>query len=54
MTKVLDEELFPDAERERRERLAVTSHALRERFGTAGLTRGSLIGDPSGKRDSQT
>jgi len=54
MTKVLDEELFPDAERERRERLAATSHALRERFGTAGLTRGSLIGDPSGKRDSQT
>jgi DNA polymerase-4 len=47
MTKVPDEELFTDTERERRERLAVTSHALRERFGRLGLTRASLIGSPS-------
>ncbi|MDH3200572.1 MAG: DNA polymerase IV [Myxococcales bacterium] len=54
MTKVPDEELFPDAARERRERLAATGHALRERFGTAGLTRASLIREPSVKRDSHT
>ena len=39
------EELFPDAERERRERLAATTQALRERFGTTGLTRASLLPD---------
>lgn len=53
MTKVPDAELFPDVDRERRERLATTTQALRERFGVAGLTRASLIPDPSGKRDSQ-
>jgi len=53
MTKVPDAELFSDADRERRERLAATTHALRERFGAAGLTRASLIPDPSGKRDSR-
>ncbi len=54
ITNVPGEELFPDVERERRERLAATSHALRERFGTAGLTRASLIREPSVKRDSHT
>jgi DNA polymerase-4 len=54
MTKVPDAELFSDADRERRERLAATTHALRERFGAAGLTRASLIPDPSSKRDSRT
>ncbi len=39
------EELFPDADRERRERLAATTQALRERFGTTGLTRASLLAD---------
>jgi DNA polymerase-4 len=39
------EELFPDADRERRERLASTTQALRERFGSAGLTRASLLPD---------
>ncbi|MDH4282407.1 MAG: DNA polymerase IV [Myxococcales bacterium] len=43
LTKVPDVELFPDAERARRELLAVTTTALRERFGTAGVTRASLI-----------
>jgi DNA polymerase-4 len=43
ITNAPREELFPDPERERRERLAATGHALRERFGTAGLTRASLI-----------
>ncbi len=52
MTKVPDEELFTDMEHERRERLALTSHALRERFGTSGLTRASLIAKPSSKHDS--
>ena len=42
-TKHPDAELFPDAERARRERLAVTTRALRERFGSAGVTRASLI-----------
>ena len=46
LTKEPDAELFPDAERERRERLAATTGALRERFGKAGLTRASLIADP--------
>lgn len=36
-------DLFPDEDRERRERLAATAHALRERFGDSGLTRASLI-----------
>ncbi|MDH3625574.1 MAG: DNA polymerase IV [Myxococcales bacterium] len=54
ITNAPGEELFPDAERERRERLAATSHVLRERFGTAGLTRASLIREPSVKRDSHT
>ncbi len=38
-----DAELFPDADRARRERLAATTQALRERYGNAGLTRASLI-----------
>ena len=38
-------DLFPDAERARRERLATTTQALRERFGTSGLTRASLLSD---------
>jgi DNA polymerase-4 len=46
-TKDRDEELFPDRDRARRERLANTSQALRERFGDAGLTRASLISRPS-------
>ncbi len=40
-----DEELFPDVDRARRERLAATTQALRERFGTTGLTRASLLPD---------
>jgi DNA polymerase-4 len=47
LTKVRDSELFPDAERARRERLAAATHALRERYGTAGLTRASLLADRS-------
>jgi DNA polymerase-4 len=39
------EELFPDVDRERRERLAATTQALRERFGTTGLTRAALLSD---------
>jgi DNA polymerase-4 len=42
-----DEELFPDRDRARRERLASTSQALRERFGAAGLTRASLLSSPA-------
>ena len=38
--------LFPDPDRDRRERLATTARALRERFGKAGLTRASLIAEP--------
>ena len=38
-----DQELFPDFERARRERLASTTRALRERYGAAGLTRASLL-----------
>ncbi|HSN81847.1 MAG TPA: DNA polymerase IV [Polyangiales bacterium] len=41
------EELFPDHDRLRRERLATATRALRERFGAAGLTRASLMSDPS-------
>ena len=40
-----NEDLFPDADRARRERLAETTQALRERFGTMGLTRASLLPD---------
>ena len=40
-----DEELFPDVDRARRERLAATTQALRERFGTTGLTRAALLPD---------
>jgi DNA polymerase-4 len=36
-------ELFPDADRERRERLASTSRSLREKFGVDSLTRASLL-----------
>lgn len=43
LTPAPDDELFPDPDRARRERLAATTRALRERFGTAGLTRASLI-----------
>lgn len=42
----LEDELFPDHDRERRARLAATTHALRRRFGAAGLTRASLISGP--------
>jgi DNA polymerase-4 len=53
LTKTPDPELFPDAERERRERLAATTRALRERFGSAGVTRASLIADPGQTGDSR-
>jgi len=52
LTNELDAELFPDVERERRERLAATTRALRERFGSAGVTRASLISDPFDAGDS--
>jgi DNA polymerase-4 len=52
LTNEPDAELFPDAERERRERLAATTRALRERFGSAGVTRASLIADPFDASDS--
>ncbi len=45
-TSARDDELFPDPDREKRERLATTAQALRERFGKAGLTRASLIVEP--------
>lgn len=48
-----DEELFPDHDRLRRERLATATRALRERFGAAGLTRASLVGDPTGPERSR-
>jgi len=53
LTKHPDAELFPDAERARRERLAATTQALRERFGAAGVTRASLIAKPVDTGDSQ-
>ncbi|MFW2388503.1 MAG: DNA polymerase IV [Polyangiales bacterium] len=53
LTKRPDEGLFPDVDRERRERLAVTTRALRERFGSAGVTRASLIADPDDAGDSR-
>jgi len=51
LTKHPDAELFPDEERARRERLAATTRALRERFGAAGVTRASLIANPVDARD---
>jgi DNA polymerase-4 len=39
------DELFLDVDLARRERLAATTQALRERFGTTGLTRASLLPD---------
>jgi DNA polymerase-4 len=53
LTTLPDAELFPDAERVRRERLAATTRALRERFGTAGMTRASLIAGPADAGDSR-
>jgi DNA polymerase-4 len=53
LTKHPDAELFPDEGRARRERLAATTHALRERFGAAGVTRASLIADPADPGDSR-
>ena len=53
LTKHPDAELFPDAERARRERLAVTTRALRERFGVAGVTRASLIANAVDSGDSR-
>ncbi|MFZ1863199.1 MAG: DNA polymerase IV [Polyangiales bacterium] len=43
-----DDGLFPDDDRSRRERLAAATRMLRERFGTAGLTRASLLAGPAG------
>lgn len=54
MTKVPDADLFPDEDRERRERLANAAHALRERFGSAGVTRASLLSAPDVKGVSRT
>jgi DNA polymerase-4 len=53
LTKLPDAELFPDPERARRERLAATTRALRERFGATGVTRASLIADPVDVEDSR-
>jgi DNA polymerase-4 len=53
LTKLPDAELFPDADRVRRERLAATTRGLRERFGAAGVTRASLIANPAEHRDSR-
>ena len=53
LTKHPDAELFPDEGRARRERLAATTHALRERFGAAGVTRASLIPEPADPGDSR-
>ncbi len=53
LTKHPDAELFPDEGRVRRERLAATTHALRARFGSAGVTRASLIADPVDPGDSR-
>lgn len=39
-------ELFPDADRERRERLASTARSLREKFGAESLTRAALLRPP--------
>ncbi len=53
LTKEPDAELFPDVDRERRERLAATTRALRERFGSTGVTRASLIAEPVDSPESQ-
>ena len=53
LTRRPDAELFPDPGRARRERLATTTRALRERFGAAGVTRASLIAEPADDGDSQ-
>jgi DNA polymerase-4 len=53
LTAVPDADLFPDAERARRERLAATTGALRARFGTASLTRASLLASPDDAGDSR-
>jgi DNA polymerase-4 len=53
LTKHPGAELFPDEERERRERLAATTHALRERFGAACVTRASLIAEPADAGESR-
>jgi DNA polymerase-4 len=49
-----DDELFPDADRARRERLASTTQALRERYGKAGLTRASLLSSPTENSHNQS
>ncbi|MGB8222976.1 MAG: DNA polymerase IV [Polyangiales bacterium] len=46
LSRAPDAELFPDPAQVRRERLAATTQALRERFGAAGITRASLIAEP--------
>jgi DNA polymerase-4 len=43
VTRAPDPDLFADESRDRRERLAATTHALRERFGKSGVTRASLL-----------
>ncbi|KPK66658.1 MAG: DNA polymerase [Gemmatimonas sp. SG8_38_2] len=48
LTQSPGEELFPDHDRLRRERLAAATLALRERFGTSGLTRASLMSETTG------
>jgi DNA polymerase-4 len=48
-----DDELFPDRDRARRERLAATTRALRERYGTTGLTRAALLSAPSENEHNQ-
>lgn len=53
LTKHPGAELFPDQARQRRERLAATTHALRERFGAAGLTRASLLAEPGDPGESR-
>lgn len=52
LTTVPDAELFPDPAQARRERLATTTQALRDRFGAAGMTRASLLSKPVGGGDS--
>ncbi len=46
MTKAPPRELFAEPNRDRRERLATATRLLRERFGTAGVTRAALISEP--------
>ncbi|MGB8330959.1 MAG: DNA polymerase IV [Polyangiales bacterium] len=47
LTTLPDAELFPDPVQAKRERLAATTRALRDRFGAAGMTRASLLDEPS-------